>query len=161
MTFYVEKKLALGSISFGVTPGQTAADDDPALSTGATGEFVRRGNERFFFGGNDPFTGPTLPQSRSIASTPFWSSLKPDGTPRSYGLLASLAFGLLFVLLGLAVVGRKGPQGWIEVILGLIMIAVPIVMTAQKRKRIREQEERERTEREAMEKRDRETLAAY
>jgi heme exporter protein D len=161
MTFYVEKKLALGPISFGVTPGQTTSDDDSALSTGATGEFIRRDTERFFFGGNDPFSGPTLPQARSITSTPFLSSLKPDGTPRSYGLLASLAFGILFVLLGIAVVGRKGPQGWVEVILGLIMVAVPIVMTAQKRKKILEQEERDRAEREAVEKRNRETLAAY
>jgi hypothetical protein len=161
MTFYVEKKLALGSISFGVTPGQKDIDDDPALSTGAAGEFIRRGNERFFFGGNDPFTGPALPPTPSITSTPFLSSLKPDGTPRSYGLLASMAFGVVFVLLGLAVVSRKGPQGWLEVILGLIMIAVPIVLTAQRRKQIREQEERDRAEREATEKRNRETLAAY
>jgi hypothetical protein len=59
------------------------------------------------------------------------------------------------------VIGRKGPQGWVEVILGVIMIAVPIVLTAQKRKKIREQEERDRAEREAAEKRNRETLAAY
>jgi hypothetical protein len=144
-----------------VTPGQKDVDDDPALSTGATGEFARRGNERFFFGGNDPFTEPALPRTPSISSTPFLSSLKPDGTPRSYGLLASLAFGILFVLLGAAVIGRKGPQGWVEVILGIIMIAVPIVLTAQKRKKIREQEERDRAEREATEKRNRETLAAY
>ena len=52
MTFYVEKKLALGSISFGVTPGESEIDNDPELSTGATGEFVRRGSERFFFGGH-------------------------------------------------------------------------------------------------------------
>ena len=161
MTFYVEKKLALGSISFGVTPGQSEVDNDPELSTGATGEFVRRGSERFFFGGHDAFNAPALPRAKSISSMPFWSSLQPDGTPRSYGLLASMAFGVLFVLLGFAVVARKGPQGWVEVILGSIAIAVPIVMTAQKRKKIREQEERERAEREAIEKRNRETLAAY
>ncbi|MDQ6802041.1 MAG: hypothetical protein M3041_14545 [Acidobacteriota bacterium] len=161
MTFYVEKKLALGPISFGVTPGQKDVDDDPALSTGATGEFTRRGNERFFFGGNDPFTGPAIPRTPSISSTPFWSSLKPDGTPRSYGLLASMAGGILFVLLGFAVVSRKGAAGWVEVILGVIMITVPIVLTAQKRRKIREQEERNRAEREAVEKRNRETLAAY
>src|SRR5258707_9219398 len=72
-----------------------------------------------------------------------------------------MAAGILFVLLGFAVVARKGPQGWVEVILGLIMIAVPIVLTAQKRKKIREQEERDRAEREAVERRNRETLAAY
>ena len=161
MTFYVEKRLALGPISFGVNPGQKMNDDDPALNTGATGEFVRGRNSGFFFGGNDPFSGPDLPPTRSIATTPFWSSLKPDGTPRSYGLLASMAAGVLFILLGIAVVSGKGPQGWVEVILGLIMIAVPIVMTAQKRQKIREDEERDRAKREAIEKVNRETLAAY
>ena len=161
MTFYVEKRLALGPISFGVNPGQKMNDDDPALNTGATGEFVRGRNSGFFFGGNDPFSGPDLPPTRSIATTPFWSSLKPDGTPRSYGLLASMAAGVLFILLGIAVVSGKGPQGWVEVILGLIMIAVPIVMTAQKRKKIREDEERDRAKREAIDKVNRETLAAY
>ena len=161
MTFYVEKKLALGSITFGVTPGESESDTDSALSTGATGEFVRRGSERFFFGGHDPFNAPALPRARSISSIPFLSSLKPDGTPRSFGLLASMALGIILVLLGIGVVARKGPQGWIEVILGAIAIAVPIVMTAQKRKKIREQEERDRAEREALEKRNRESLAAY
>jgi hypothetical protein len=65
------------------------------------------------------------------------------------------------MLLGFAVVANKGPQGWIEVILGAIMIAIPLVMTAQRRRQLREQEERERVEREATEKRNREMLAAY
>ncbi len=163
MTFYVEKKLALGSISFGVSPSRSegSADDNQALSTGPAGEFVRRRSEGFFFGGHDRFAAPSLPIAPSIANIPFWASLKPDGSRRKYGLLALLAFGFLFVLLGLAVVGRKGPQGWVEVLLGLVMIAVPIALTAQERKKIREQEERERAEREAREKRNREMLAAY
>src|SRR5690349_622167 len=119
MTFYVEKKLALGSMSFGVNPGQKMNDDDPTLNTGAAGEFIRGRHSGFFFGGNDSFSGPELPRTPSIVTTPFWSSLRPDGTPRSYGLLASLAAGVFFVLLGITVVSRKGPQGWVEVILGL------------------------------------------
>lgn len=162
MTFYVEKKLALGSISFGVMPGhEPAIDDDPTLSTGAGGEFIRHRKDGFFFGGPDRFAGPTLPVTPTISSTAFWTSLKPDGTPRRYGFLALLAFGALFVLIGLAVIARKGPQGWVEVILGLAMIATPIVLTAQERQKIREQEERDRAEREATEKRNREMLTAY
>src|SRR5437867_12594129 len=112
MTFYVEKKLALGSISFGVMPGhEPAIDDDPTLSTGAAGEFMRHRKDGFFFGGPDRFAGPTLAVTPSISSTAFWTSLKPDGTPRRYGLLALLAFGVLFVLIGLAVLVREGPQG--------------------------------------------------
>src|SRR6266498_3453532 len=101
MTFFVRKRLALGPIRFGVSPRQRveAIDDDPAFSTGAGGEFMRRGAAGGFF------------------------------------------FGDLFVLLGFSVVARKGPQGWIEVILGLGMIAAPIILTAQERKALREKEE--------------------
>lgn len=163
MTFYVEKKLALGPISFGVSPARpaTAPDDDPSLSTGASGEFIRRRSEGFFFGGQDRFTGPTLPATPTIASKPFWESLK-GGTPaRTYGFYALMALGIILVLLGFLTILRLGPQGWIEVILGLIFIAIPIVLTAQQRKKIREEEERQRAEREALEKRNREMLAAY
>src|SRR5439155_24006047 len=107
------------------------------------------------------FAGQTLAVKPSISSTAFWTSLNTDGTPRRYGFLALLAFGALFVLIGLAVIARKGPQGWVEVILGLAMIATPIVLTAQERQKIREQEELARAEREAIEKRNREMLAAY
>jgi hypothetical protein len=163
MTFYVEKRLALGSINFGASApeSETPIDGDPALNTGPTGEFVGRRGEGFFFGGHDRFESPSLPTTQSISSSPFWSSLKPDGTPRSYGFLALMAIGTVLLLLGLAVVTRKGPQGWFEVVIGLAMIATPITLTAQTRRKIREQEERERGEREALEKRNRELLAAY
>jgi hypothetical protein len=163
MTFYVEKKLALGTIGFGVSGRRSDQDidRDPALNTGPSGEFVRRRDDGFFFGGRDRFAAPIVPTSRSISGTPFLSSLKPDGTPRSYGLLALMVFGALLLLLGFGVVVRKGAQGWIEVILGAAMIATPIVLTAQKRNKLREQEERERVEREAAEKNNREMLVAY
>src|ERR1051326_4279939 len=159
MTFFVRKRLALGPIRFGVSPRQRidAIDDDPALSTGPGGEFVRRGAKKgFFFGDTTRFAEPSLPVAKSISSTPFWSSLKPH-----LGFLALMAAGVVFVLLGLAVVARKGPQGWVEIILGIAMIATPIVLTARERQAIREKEERERAEREAVEKRNRELLAAY
>lgn len=163
MTYYAEKTLALGPIRFGVSVRRPldAVDDDPALSTGPKGEFVRRRDDGFFFGGTTRVAEPTLPPSPSISQTPFLSSLKPDGTPRGYGFLAMTIVGLLFIILGFAVVTRKGPQGWIEVILGAVLIAIPIVMTAQRRKQIREKEESERAEREALEKRNRELLAWY
>ncbi len=158
MTFFVEKRLALGAVRFGVTPRReaTAVDRDPQLSTGAGGEFVRHRGEGFFFGGRDRVDAPSLPSPASIRSTPFWTSLKQHG-----GLLALGVAGLIFVLLGVAVLARKGPAGWVEVILGLAMIAVPIVKTVQERKAILAREEREREEREATEKRNREMLAAY
>jgi len=163
MTYYVEKKLPLGPIRFGVSTrkGLDAIDDDPTLSTGPNGEFVVRRDDGFFLGDTTRVVEPVLPHARSISQTPFFSSLKPDGTPRGYGFLALILFGALFILLGLGVVARKGPQGWIEVILGVICIAIPIVMTAQRRKQIRDQEERERAEREELERRNRELLTWY
>jgi hypothetical protein len=163
VTFYVQKQLALGPIRFGVNPrwALAAIDDDPALSTGGSGEFVRRRGEGFFFADNARFAGPSVPAAKSISSTPFLSSLKPDGTPRGYGYLALLAGGTLFFLLGLAVLMRKGAAGWVEIILGLGMIVTPFILTAQRRKQIREQEERERAEREAEEARKRKMLGDY
>jgi hypothetical protein len=163
MTFYVEKKLALGSISFGVSPNRDTAapDDDATLSTGADGEFIRRRSEGFFFGGHDRFAGPTAPTLPTLASKPFWESFRSGQPSRTYGFFALLIFGALFVLLGFAVIARKGGQGWVEVILGAAMIATPIVLTAQQRRKIREEEEKARAEREATDKRNREMLAAY
>ena len=164
MAFYVQKSLAHGPIRFGVSPRRalTAIDSDAALSTGPRGDFTRRSGEGFFFGGAPVSIGaPSIPVEKSITSTPFWSSLKPDGTPRRWGFLALIVLGVLFILLGLAVVANKGAQGWVEVILGIIMIGVPIALTAQERKKIREREEQERVEREERERRHREMLSAY
>jgi hypothetical protein len=162
VTFYVQKSLATGPIRFGISPRRVSEsiDDDASLSTGAGGEFVRH-RELFFSADTLRIGEAVLPKTASISSTPFLSSLKPDGTPRGYGFLALMIVGALFVILGFGVVANKGAQGWVEVILGIIMISVPIVLTAQRRKQLREQEERERVEREATEKRNREMLAAY
>src|SRR5207245_11495930 len=144
MTFFVEKKLALGPIRFGVLPRKPVEKIEvyESLSTGPSGEFLTRRSDGFFFEERARFDQPVLPTAKSISAMPFWSSLKPDGTPRSWGFLALLFFGAILVLLGLAVVARKGPQGWVEVILGAAMIATPIALTAQRRKQIREKEER-------------------
>ncbi len=159
MTFFVRKRLALGPIRFGVSPRQRleAIDGDPALSTGAGGEFVRRGGRHgFFFGDTTRFDAPSLPVAKSISSTPFWTSMKAH-----LGFVALAAAGIVFVLLGFAVIARKGAQGWVEVILGAAMIGAPIALTARERNELREKEQRERAEREAVEKRNRELLAAY
>lgn len=158
MTFFVEKKLALGPIRFSAGRRRTAdtIDDNPELSTGPGGEFVRRRKEGFYFGGHDKVQAATLPQLPSIRSTPFLDSL----TQRR-GLVIVAAIGALLVLLGLAVLATKGAQGLVEVILGLAMIGIPMFLTAQDRKRIQAEEDRKRTEREAAETRNREMLAAY
>jgi hypothetical protein len=162
VTFYVQKSLALGPIRFGVSPREPMEniDGDAHLSTGASGEFLRRPSSGFYFADTRPRGKPTLPASRSISSTPFLSSLRPADA-RGWGYIALIVLGTIFVVLGFAVVMRKGAQGWIEVILGAAMIATPLVLTAQKRRLLRLQEEKERVEREAREKREREMLASY
>ena len=163
MTYYVQKELALGPIRFGVSSRKhlDAIDGDEALSTGPHGEFTGRSSDSFFFGETARSSEPALPVASSINQTPFWSSLKPDGTPRGYGLLALIGFGVLLVLLGLSVLLRKGPQGWVEILLGLICVAIPILMTAQLRRQIRAREEQKRVEHEAEETRNQELLAWY
>jgi hypothetical protein len=163
MTFFVTRSLATGPIRFGVTPRRDldAIDSDAGLSTGPAGDFLRRRRDAFFFADSRSAVAAVLPTTRSVTSMPFWTSLKPDGTPRRWGFLGLMALGVIFILLGFAVIIAKGGQGWVEVVLGIAMIATPIVLTAQERKLLREKEERERVEREAREKRNREMLASY
>jgi hypothetical protein len=163
MTYYVEKQLAFGPIRFGVSARQAldVIGDDLSLSTGANGEFIRRRKDGLFFGDTERVVGPTLPVAKSISQTPFTSSLKADGTARGYGFLALMGFGVLLLLLGVSVLLKKGPAGWVEIILGAICIIIPVIMTAQQRRQIRAAEERVRAEREAAETRNRELLTWY
>ena len=163
MTFYVGKSLANGPIRFGVSPRSEidAIDDDPSLSTGAGGEFLKKRTTGFYYGDAPQLGEPTLPPAPSISATPFWASLKPDGTPRGYAFLGMMGFGTFLVLWGLLVVGRLGPQGWVVVALGLGLIITPIFLTAHRRQQMREQEERERAAREEKLKRERQMLLSY
>lgn len=162
MTFFVDKKLALGRIRFGLSTRQPKEiDADPTFSTGPAGEFVRRRSEGYFFADETRFDQPSLAGGQSLASMPFWAALKPDGTPMSYATLALLPIGGLFVLLGLATMIKNGAIGVIPIILGLAILSVPIIITAQRRAKIRAVEDRERAAREAEDKRNREILGSY
>jgi hypothetical protein len=72
-----------------------------------------------------------------------------------------IVFGFLLALLGFSVIARGSGAGWVEVIFGLILIGAPVVMTAQKRRTIREQEQRRQKEHAERDERDRQLLAAY
>lgn len=165
MAFYVRKSLAHGRIRFGVAPRKRLEeiDSDPSLSTGPAGEFIRRKTSGFYFAENRLQSGgPTFPAGGDkAASTPLWRSVY-DGTTRGWVFLGMTILGLLLLLLlGLANVAQGNPAGWAFVILGAILIAIPFIMTAQVRRKIREEEERERAAREAEEQRNRAILAAY
>jgi len=162
MAFYVTKLLATGQFRFAARRRRelSSIDDTPELSTGTSGEFIRHRDEVFYSADHRPIRNPELPKPRSIATTPFWTTLF-DGTPRGWGFIAMIVFGLLLMLLGFSTLVAKGSAGWVPIILGLILIGAPVVMTAAKRRTIREQEERRRKERAERDERDRELLTAY
>src|SRR5206468_2020528 len=114
------------------------------------------------FGDTPRFDGsaPAL-QSNSIARVPFWQALKPTGGALSWGALALLPIGILFFLLGLATLVTRGLPGLVWIILGLICVGIPIVLTAQRRKKIREEEARQRAALAAAEQRNRDMLGTY
>lgn len=165
MAFYVRKSLAHGRIRFGVAPRKRLEeiDSDPSLSTGPAGEFIRRKTSGFYYAENRLQSGgPTFPAGgEKAASAPLWRSVY-DGTTRGWVFLGMTILGLIMMLLlGLANVAQGNKAGWAFVIIGAILIAVPFIMTAQVRRKIREEEERERAAREQEEQRNRAILAAY
>lgn len=160
--FYVSKLLATGQFRFAARRRRelSSIDDTPELSTGPSGEFIRHRDEVFYAADHRPIRQPELPKPRSIATTPFWTSLV-DGTTRGWVYVGMMAFGLLLILAGFSVVIQGRGAGWVEVIFGLILLIAPIAMTAQKRRTIHEQEERRRKERAERDERDRQLLSAY
>jgi hypothetical protein len=162
MSFRIQKSLGNSFFQFAVGRRRDfqSIDNDAELSTGPSGEFIRHRPEIFYSADIRTIHTPEVPAPRSVSGTPFWTSLV-DGTSRGWGMLAMMIVGALLVLFGLAVVMGKGPQGWIVVFLGLILIGVPIVLTSAKRRTIRLQEEKIRKERQDRDERDRQLLAAY
>lgn len=162
VSFYVQKSLAHGPIRFGVSPRLTPEeiDSEAGLSTGPTGEFLRKRTHGFFFADTRPIGLPAFSTPPSIARQPFLQTMRGEGA-RGIGFLALMAVGFFFMLLGIAVVARKGPQGWIPFILGAGMVAAPVIITAQKRRAIRIKEDQERAIHEEREKRHRAMLEGY
>src|SRR4051812_5044300 len=109
MTYYVEKQLAFGPIRFGVSTRRAldAIGDDLTLSTGPNGEFIRRREDGFFFGDTERVVGPSIPTKPTISQTPFWSSLKTDGSSRGFMFMLLMGLGALIVLLGVGVLAKK------------------------------------------------------
>ena len=162
MSFRVQKNLGNSFFQFAVGRRREfrSIDPDPELSTGASGEFIRHRPEIFYSADLRTIRAAEMPKPRSVTSTPFWSSLV-DGTPRGWAMLALIVLGALLVLAGFAVLANGRSAGWVEVILGLILIAIPFIVTSTKRRSIRQHEERLRRERQERDARDAEMLAAY
>ena len=162
MSFTVQKSLGNSLFRFAVGRRRElrAIDHDAELSTGPSGEFVRHRPEIFYAADLRQIHKPEMPQHRTVTKTPFWSSLI-DGTRRGWIMVGVMGFGLLLVLVGLMVLADGRKAGWVEVIFGLILMAIPIVLTSAKRRSIRLVEEKSRRERAERDQRNAELLAAY
>ena len=161
MSFIVQKSLGNNFFRFAVSRRRElrSIDDNRELSTGPNGEFIRHRPEIFYAADVRTIRSPEVPAPRSMASQPFWSSIFEG--PRGRMALGMFAGGALLVLLGLAVLTSKGAAGWFWIILGLILLAVPVFIAAQKRRVLRQHDDRIRKEREERDARNRELLAAY
>ena len=162
MSFIVQKSLGNSFFRFAVTRRRelTSIDDDPELSTGSNGEFIRHRSEIFYSADVRAIRSPVVPPARTIAGTSFRQSMF-DGTRRGWSMLGMIAFGALLLLVGLSVLTSKGAAGWLWIIIGLILIGIPLFITAQKRSVIRQAESHQRKEREERDARNRELLSAY
>jgi hypothetical protein len=166
MSFRIQKSLGNSFFQFSVGRRRdfpsidSAADSAAEMSTGPAGEFIRHRPEIFYSADVRTIHTPEVPAPRSVSSTPFWGSLI-DGTPRGWGMLAMIVVGALLALLGMATVANKGSQGWFVVLIGLALMAAPIVLTSAKRRGVRMQEEKIRKQRQERDERDRQLLAAY
>jgi hypothetical protein len=162
MSFTVQKSLGNSLFRFAVgrRREKKSIDNNTEMSTGSSGEFIRHRPEIFYSADLRTIRSPEVPPPRTIASTPFTASLM-DGTRRSYVMLGLLGIGGIFLLIGFAVLAQGRKAGWVEVILGLILIAIPVVLIGAKRRAVRQIEDRTRREREERDARNRELLAAY
>lgn len=162
MSFRVQKSLGNSFFQFAVARRREfeSIDNDREMSTGPSGEFIRHRPEIFYSADLLSIRTPEMPVHRSISSTPFWGSLV-DGTTRGWAFLAMLILGALLFLWGLALVPKEGNQEWVLFIPAAILIAIPFLMTTQKRVQARQHEERIRREHRERDERDAALLAAY
>jgi len=160
VSFTIHKSLGNSSFQFSVTRRREfrSIDHNPELSTGSNGEFIRHRPEIYYAADLRAIRSPEVPKPRSIATTPFWTQLIDTEKRGTIGMLAA---GALFLLIGLAVLTSKGAPGWFWIILGLILIGIPVAMTGQKRRLVRQQELRKKQEHEERDARNRELLSAY
>ena len=156
MSFDVYKHLRPGFIRFRVDP-QNITDSDPGdtgFSTGPRGEFRARHSPGMVFdepGSAPTGTGPT-PGRSFIPQNRFERWFRTGESPSSAWItFGFVAIGVVLIILGILVLAFKGPAGWVEIILGIALIAGPYLLAAKTRRDQRVRHERERAEREAEE----------
>jgi len=162
MSFTVQKSLGNSLFRFAVgrRREKKSIDNNTEMSTGSSGEFIRHRPEIFYSADVRAIRSPELPPPRTIAGTPFHAALI-DGTRRGYAMLGLVVLGGVFLFIGFAVLAQGRRAGWVEVILGLILVAIPIALIGAQRRGLRQIEDRNRREHEERDARNRELLAAY
>ena len=162
MSFTVQKSLGNSLFRFAVARRRElkSIDHDTEMSTGASGEFIRHRPEIFYSADLRTIHVPELPPARTLTGTSFRASLI-DGTRRGYINLGLMIFGAFLLLLGMAVLPKSTAGGVFWIVLGLILVAVPLAITAVKRRVVIQAEERKRKEHDERDARNRELLDAY
>lgn len=154
MSFFVRRSLGAGAIRFGVAervadPGEGSE----GLSTGPEGEYLRHRGGGLFFTDNPRLIGETSPTATLHRRNE--SALKIADW-------ASMAWGAFLVFIGIMMLIRKGYwTGYVEILLGILFIALPFILSAKRRRDLRQRLQKERLEREAEEKRIREVAGAW
>jgi hypothetical protein len=162
MSFTVQKSLGNSLFRFAVGRRRElkSIDHNTEMSTGPSGEFIRHRPEIFYSADLRQIHVPEVPPPRTLSSTPFRASLM-DGTRRGYINMGMMIFGAVLLLLGLTVFPKNAAGGTFWLILGLVLIAVPLITTALKRRVVIQAEARKQKEREERDARNRELLNAY
>jgi hypothetical protein len=162
VSFTVQKSLGNSFFRFAVTRRREfrSIDTNPELSTGPDGEFIRHRPEIFYSADLRSIRTPEVPPPRSISSTPITTTLT-ESVKQSKASLLMVGIGGLFIFIGLLVLVSKGMPGLFWLIIGLILVAIPVLRIANQRRIVRQHEERARREREERDTRNRELLATY
>ena len=161
MSFTVQKSLGNSLFRFSVARRREirSIDHNTEMSTGPSGEFIRHRPEIFYSADLRQIHIPEVPPPRTLSGTPFMATML-EGNKRMMNL-GLIGFGALLLLLGFATLASKGRAGLVWIILGLILIAIPLVTTAIKRRSVIAAEQRKQREREERDARNRELLDAY
>lgn len=159
MSFTVQKSLGNSMFRFAVGRRRElrSIDHNAEMSTGPGGEFIRHRPEIFYSADLRAIRSPEVPKPRSLAGISFWTSFMAGGKKN----LVFLGLGGFFIFLGLAVLASGKNAGWVWILLGLVLIAIPMAITFQQRRVVHLHEQRVRREREERDARNRELLSAY
>lgn len=161
MSFDVYKHLRPGFIRFRVDPQNRPAPDpsDLAFSTGPRGEFRARHSRGLVF--DEPASSPVgsapLRGSKSfVPQNRFEKYFRTGDSPLSAWItLGCVILGVLLIIFGILIVTLRPPDertpGWIEIVLGALLIAGPYALAAKQRRDRRVRLEREQAAREAEE----------